>query len=490
MDQAGNSASASYGFKYDATPPHNVVVNPDRPADHNGWYNHAFTATWSGMDDTSGIDTCTTNNYNGPDTGTADIGGHCTDQAGNSSSDVHFLFKYDATAPAVTATASRAADHNDWYNQPFSVHYAGSDATSGIASCDPDGNYSGPDTSSGSISGSCTDNAGNSASASYSFKYDATAPTITFVGQSPAPNGNGWNNSDVTLTWTCADATSGPVSSPVTQVISTEGAGQSATGTCMDQAGNSASHKDGNVSLDKTAPTVSVTPDRAADHNGWYNHAVTYSTTGSSDALSGIDSCDAAITYSGPDSGTASVTLHCTDKAGNQGTGTANFKYDVTAPAGVSGAPNRSPDHGTWYNHQVDIVFSGSDAISGIDSCTTIHYSGPDASSVTVNGSCTDLAGNTSAAVASSAFNYDATPPGIAFVGQSPAANANGWNNSDVTLSWTCTDATSGAVASPVTQLVSTEGIGQSRTGICMDVAGNSASSTNGNVSLDKTPPT
>jgi len=51
----------------------------------------------------------------------------------------------DATAPTVTATPGRAADHNGWYNSPVAVSFAGQDATSGGVSCDPTRLYAGPD---------------------------------------------------------------------------------------------------------------------------------------------------------------------------------------------------------------------------------------------------------------------------------------------------------------------------------------------------------
>ena len=58
------------------------------------------------------------------------------DNAGNAASATHVL-DYDATVPAVTGkTASRAADRDGWYNHDLTVTYSGSDATSGIASCD------------------------------------------------------------------------------------------------------------------------------------------------------------------------------------------------------------------------------------------------------------------------------------------------------------------------------------------------------------------
>src|SRR5204863_12124 len=98
-----------------------------------------------------------------------------------------------------------------------------------------------------------------------------------FTGQSPAKNGNGWNNTDVTLSWSCSDTGSGPVAATVSKSVSTEGSGQQKTGTCTDNAGRTSSSTDGNVNIDKTAPTISDQgPTATADGtNGWYVSAVT-----------------------------------------------------------------------------------------------------------------------------------------------------------------------------------------------------------------------
>ena len=83
---------------------------------------------------------------------------------------------------------------------------------------------------------------------------DKTAPVITFVGQSPAKNANGWNNVDVTLSWTCTDGTgSGVVSGTVSKTITTEGSGQTETGTCTDLAGNMAAHPVGDHEQERLA---------------------------------------------------------------------------------------------------------------------------------------------------------------------------------------------------------------------------------------------
>jgi len=59
------------------------------------------------------------------------------------------------------------------------VTFAGSDATSGIASCDAP-SYDKPNDATASVTGRCTDNAGNqSAPASFSFKYDSSPPKLS-----------------------------------------------------------------------------------------------------------------------------------------------------------------------------------------------------------------------------------------------------------------------------------------------------------------------
>ena len=74
---------------------------------------------------------------------------------------------------------------------------------------------------------SYTDSGGLLASASVTFSIvDTTAPTITFDSRTPA-NANGWNNGDVTVTWTCSDAGgSGVIAASVSETVSAEGENQ------------------------------------------------------------------------------------------------------------------------------------------------------------------------------------------------------------------------------------------------------------------------
>ena len=89
--------------------------------------------------------------------------------------------KLDKTAPSVSLALERNPDANGWYNHPFTVAWAGADATSGVSGCTAT-RYAGPDNGNGLVPGSCLDKAGNLAGSSFPFRYDTTAPTIFAIG--------------------------------------------------------------------------------------------------------------------------------------------------------------------------------------------------------------------------------------------------------------------------------------------------------------------
>src|SRR5260370_6444151 len=103
-----------------------------------------------------------------------------------------------------------------------------------------------------------TDNAGNiEAARAIAIQLDKTPPTIT-SSRTPAPNANGWNNTNRTVSFQCSDSLSGLAagSPPAPTSLSSESAGQSVSGTCTDLAGNSGSATVNGINIDKTPPTV------------------------------------------------------------------------------------------------------------------------------------------------------------------------------------------------------------------------------------------
>ena len=112
-------------------------------------------------------------------------------------------------------------------------------------------------------------------------------------------------------------------------------------------------------------------------------------------------------------------------------------------PDGVGGA-SRGPDSNGWYNHPVSFGSRARTRSRGSPRCENPTYGGGDGGSVSVSGTCTDVAGNTSAP-ASVGFQYDATPPGVT---ATPDAQPTGaWYRKPVTVSFGGSDATSGIAA-------------------------------------------
>lgn len=81
----------------------------------------------------------------------------------------------------------------------------------------------------------------------------------------------------------------------------------------------------------------------------------------------------------------------------------------------------------------------------------------------------------------------DKSPPTISAT-ISPSPNAAGWNNTDVTVSFVCSDTTSGIASCSEAVEVQQEGADQAIMGTATDIAGNTAS-TSVIISIDKTPP-
>ncbi|HSD77224.1 MAG TPA: hypothetical protein VLA98_07450 [Solirubrobacteraceae bacterium] len=111
-------------IRIDWTPPSNVAPSAARPPDAPPWYTSPVAVAWSGTDATSGIASCTSLTYGGPDNGAATVAGSCSDRAGNASAAVPFALAFDATAPAlggVTAVAGLGQATLSWSAPPDAV---------------------------------------------------------------------------------------------------------------------------------------------------------------------------------------------------------------------------------------------------------------------------------------------------------------------------------------------------------------------------------
>lgn len=238
-----------------------------------------------------------------------------TDAGGlNATSSVTYAI-IDVTAPAITSTLSPASPNgaNGWYTSDVTLDWTVTEAesTSTLVKSGCDSTTVTADQQSVDYTCSAT-SAGGSASATESIKRDATKPTIG-AALSPATNSNGWNNTNVSVTYTCDDATSGVAGCGPNQMLSTEGSAVAYSGTATDNAGNTES-VGGTVKIDKTPPVVAVTGVSGGPFTLGAVPAAGCSTT---DAISGVATQASLSTTGGP---VGSITATCsgaTDNAGN-----------------------------------------------------------------------------------------------------------------------------------------------------------------------------
>jgi len=228
-----------------------------------------------------------------------------------------------------------------------------------------------------------------------------------------------------------------------------------------------------------TPLVVSYTIDGISGTNNWFrgsthgnNIVLHWTVTPASDVVSS-QGCDPAIQIPGPNTGTTR-TCTATNTLGETTTVTTRLlKIDADPPTTLA-SRNRPPNAAGWYRAPVAISWSGSDATSGLASCTgALNYSGPDTTGTTETGICTDNAGNSSSAGA--VVKYDSTPPLTAGT-PSRAPNAAGWYRAPLSIGWTGSDATSGlAACSAALSYNGPDTTGTSEVGACTDNAGNSS---------------
>jgi hypothetical protein len=160
------------------------------------------------------------------------------------------------------------------------------------------------------------------------------------------------------------------------------------------------------------AQSVSHTCDTASTHDDcerWYTaSSVTLHWEWSANSTS-FSGCQNEAFF---DEGLAQRSCTVRWGAGSSATDVTNRVWigiDRTPPAVLGMQPDRPPDHNGWFNHPVGLTFQGEDAVSGISSCSSTAFGGPEGLGVVVGGTCSDHAGHTT----SGAFpiNYDSTPP-------------------------------------------------------------------------------
>jgi hypothetical protein len=275
-------------------------------------------------------------------------------------------------------------------------------------------------------------------------KVDKKAPAVA-IAQAPSANANGWNNTDVVVTFTVADSGSGVASSPADLVFSDEGANQSATRQFSDQVGNTTTVSVDGIDIDRTPPVLTVPAPFTTAASTAAGAPITFSVSAADDLSGSLD--PACIPASGGLFAMGQTTVDCqvSDRAGNAAS--ASFVVtvaDQTPPAVVGASVTveaTGPDGA--------LVAFGATATDTVDgtlpaACTRAPGSMFGLGATLVTCTATDAAGNTGQSTLTVSV-VDTTPPVIS--GQDLTVTAPGPLGAPVLLGVTAADTVAGAVA-------------------------------------------
>ncbi|HET8568876.1 MAG TPA: hypothetical protein VFM93_07820 [Candidatus Limnocylindria bacterium] len=416
-DPAGRSDAATFGaVRIDKTAP--VVTGAAATAPNAaGWHNADVGVSWTCVDGAGPVTTGCAVAAPAAQTVTAEgvsaLSKTATDGVGNVGTGA-LTVRLDKTRPTIVASATaNGAPYvpGTLTRFPVVVSYAcGDTGGSGLSAPCPspvtvtaDAFTTAPVT--------VFDNAGNESlpAAFGPTDIDQTAPTIT-ADADRAPNSFGWYDAPVTVDFSCAGTHRGlpdVAVCPPDAVLSADGAGQTATGTAVDDAGNTASATYPGINIDQGDPTIAFTVSPPATAFGWRNQQAVVTFT-CADPLSGIADCTAPATLGEGADQTASGTA--TDRAGNTTSVTATgIDVDLTRPH-VAATPDRAPNADGWYGASVTVTFTCGDALSGIDVCPGPATRGHGGAQV-VSGTARDKAGNEE--TASITLDIDTVTPSL-----------------------------------------------------------------------------
>jgi RHS repeat-associated protein len=334
-DRAGSpSASISQTFTIDTVGP--TIATSVAPAPNaKGWNNTNVTVTFMCASTEAGVAICPAPVAAATEGPNQQFCGQAVDAAGNVSAPACATVNIDKTPPTITYSLSPMPNAGGIITStPVTIAFSCSDSLSGVATCSSPITV----TTTGlnqSFTGTATDVAGNSATATVTVSIQTVAPTPPSIvaSVSPSPNSKGWNNTNVTVSYACTPGSNPVASCPSPVVVSTQGAGQSICGKALDTAGLSA-NACATVSLDETPPTITASPSPAANGAGWNNTPVTV-TFACTDSVSGVATYASPQTVSTDGAGQV-VSGTCVDVAGNSASTHVTLNVEQTPPSVLS----------------------------------------------------------------------------------------------------------------------------------------------------------
>jgi hypothetical protein len=326
----------------------------------------------------------------------------------------------DAIPPTVTVDPDTNDGLNGWFlSSPVNVAVSASDNVAVTSlDCSVDGGAAAPVANPGTVAVggdgthtvSCTaaDAQGNAASDSAEVRIDSVDPTIGHTLDPATPNGNGWFNTAVDVSFACDDATS-LIASCTGDTTLGEGADQSVTGTATDNAGRQTTDTASNIDIDLTDPTLGVSGLASGAYDICATGAPAKPSFTPDDALSGLASSSDTWTPSAVPSGVGTYTYEAvaTDNADN--TASEIRTYTVTYGGAFSGVLQPiNPDGSSRFRlgSTIPVKFrltcNGLPITDAVSSLTVKKYDGSADPGV-------DEAVSTSAATTGNLFRYDAS---------------------------------------------------------------------------------
>ena len=348
-DKAGNTTSHAFTITVVSTGGPVIAPHGDVTAEATGptGAHVAYTVpVTSDVVDGPGVATCAPASGSQFPLGTTTVLCDAVDAAGNHAVQTGFTVTVrDTTGPAFTAPANQSiaatgpSGAASWTTPTATDLVDGTDAVV----CLP---ASGSTFPVGVTTVTCTstDAAGNTTSQGFTVTVVATAAPVATPTQAPAANGNGWNNTDVVVTWHWSSTGSPIDTAHCTTSSTSSGEGTlTLTATCANVAGatGSASYI---IKVDRTKPVVVITGHPASlGSSGSATFTFSATDTGGSGIASrtckldggSATPCATATSqdYSGLGAGSHTFTVVATDLAGNSSQATYTWCISARGPS-------------------------------------------------------------------------------------------------------------------------------------------------------------
>jgi len=367
----------------------------------------------------------------------------------------------------------------------------------------------------GTTTASLTQDQYNTIKASLFPLSDTTPPqvTVTFPtppggqagffkgGQTPVSGGVSAADPSSVSAITCSDSLNGLTAGALTgggtvvasKTLSVTGDGShSISCTAGDGANNTGaaagSTNTATVMIDSSPPAIVVTTPASGGSYG-QGSAVTAS-YGCSDALSGIANCVGTVANGAaiPTSrlGAQSFIVTATDQAGNATQATVSYMVTAAGPV-ITPVMTGTIGLNGWFTSDVGLTWT---VVSTIPITSKTGCQARTVSSNAKGVAFTCTAQNATARSSQSVtIRLDDTPPSVT-ASAKPEANGNGWQRAATTVSFSCSDGTSGILTCPTPITLVNEGTAQSASGTGVNNAGLQTTTTASGIKIDLTAPT